>query len=66
MQKQFLSFIKFLIIMLYVSFLYTWYNSFLVNQYYASAGIFPTFIIGLFPVWGGWLTYQIIKQLNKI
>lgn len=63
--KTFISFIKFMAIILYISLLYTWINTFIAGHYYVHAGFFSTTFIGLFPVWGGWLLYKFIKFVNS-
>ncbi len=61
-----LRFVQFLIWGFYISFLVTWYNTFVLGHYFEHAAIYATLVLGSYPLWGGWIAYQLTKSLNKL
>ncbi len=59
-----LRFAQIFIWVLYLSFLVTWFKIFVTGNYFEHAPIYMAVLLGLYPLWGGWLVNKISKLIN--
>lgn len=59
-----LRFAQIFIWILYLSFLVTWFKTFVTGNYFEHAPIYMAVLLGLYPLWGGWLAFKISKLIN--
>lgn len=61
-----LRFVQFFIWILYISFLVTWYKTFIQGHYFEHAAIYATVFLGSYPIWGGWLAYKASAHISTV
>jgi hypothetical protein len=62
--KALTTIVKIVLVIMYISLMFTWVNTFIKGHYYVHAGFFSSVVVGTFPIWGGFILYKAIKFLN--